>query len=165
MGLSNKEPKKIKRAVVFFNLFGDVIRYTGEEDMGVVHIPGHGGVAILRASTVLVRSGAVRRRTNNPNHAALMRERRHEIWVREGDPTPLSLGAGRVRGYQAARLTKELHEKLDSEAVDIAIADHKRYGAGRDELTRLLLMCLALSIVGLVVTWALMVPIVRIING
>lgn len=143
----------IKRPVIFWSLFGGARDVKGLEEARIIHIKGAGGTAVFRDSTSPRIRGRVFRRPRDENEAARYRKLDIVMMAREDDPSPLSLQAGAGRNWQGSRVTREERDRLKSNAVDFAIAEHKRKGALRDQITIMLSWGLLASILICGISW------------
>lgn len=153
-----------RRRVLYFKP-GSAKWMRGDEDNNrICYLPGAGGVAVLRDSIYPFRSGHIRLPAINEDHANLMRKESLILFVRQDDPTPLSLAAGRTNRYQGALFTEAEQGRLRSNTTRTAVTDHKRYGAKGDGMTRLLMLVLVISVFCASATW-LMIPIIGLVKG
>lgn len=135
----------------------------GENAVRIIHMTGVGAVASLRDSVYPVRYGHIVLPVRDRGHAALMRKVALSVWVREDDPTPLSLAAGYQNRYQGARLTKEEQDRLRSNTTRMAITEHKRKGAQKSQIVKLMGWALIASIIIVGLTW-LAVPVIALVK-
>lgn len=153
--------KEIKRPLYYFRPI-DYTRMTGLEQSGVVHIKGAGGIKPFRDSPILRVSGRLLWPPRDDNQAVLMRNRELVLIARHGDPSPLSIHAGRARRYQGERVSADDVDRLNAEVVDLAVADHKREGGLRERLTTLLLVALIFTVLIAGLIW-LAIPMTRLL--
>lgn len=136
----------------------------GEEDaVRIIQLKGIGGVASLRDSIYPCRYGHIALPARDRARANLMRKMALSVWVREDDPTPLSLAAGYANRYQGARLTADLQNRLRSNASRMAVTNHKRRGAQQSQIVRLMVWALFASVIVAGLTW-LTPPVVAILK-
>jgi len=164
VGLFSEPTYDIKRRVFAFRPRSARIMIGAENPNRICHLPGMGGVAVLRDSHYVYRDGHIFWPTKDEARANLQRSVRLTLWVRQDDPTPISLAAGRAKKYQGARLTKEDQDRLDSNMARTTVADHKRLGTQRDMLTRILMITLFMLAMLAGLIW-LSIPVIGLVRG
>lgn len=129
----------------------------------IVRLKGIGGVAALRDSVYPCRYGHIVVPARDRAHANLMRKMALSVWIREDDPTPMSLAAGYANRYQGAQLTKEEQDRLRSNATRRAVTEHKRKGTQRGTIVRLMAWAAFASVIIVGLTW-LAVPVIGLLK-
>jgi len=132
-------------------------------DMVIVRLKGIGGVAALRDSVYPCRYGHIVIPARDRASANLMRKMALSVWVREDDPTPLSLAAGYANRYQGALLTKEEQDRLRSNTTRRAVTEHKRKGAQQGQIVKLMAWAAFAGVIITGLTW-LSVPLIALLK-
>jgi hypothetical protein len=135
--------------LIFFRHGAQLI--TGRVQYGVCYLPVHGGFGVVEGAPVYVRHGRPWIRPKDDLHFESIQSRRVILAVRDQDPTPLQLNAGRAKGHQSVTLDKNSEHRLK----DVAQAYNKAEGsaeAGKGDLLDrylALAMMIAVSFCGL----------------
>lgn len=144
----------LKRRVLEWDLWGRGRWMKGEEHAGLVHIRGVGAAAVEEGGVFL----RVHGRPWWPVPAdKAVRARPKELILlhREGETVCLYPEDGADEFYQKTerRLTSSDIDRLESDTIELAMADNKTYGGPAEQLTGALVTVLKLSGVVFCIIW------------
>lgn len=139
--------------VLFRTQAGQMQWREGVISRGILTLPGYGSYSHMLPGCMTFRRWGTMFWPVSADRAEVMRSRELFIAFREGDASPLYIGAGWAKKYRGPTLDPDMVQTIQSTAHAIAESEAMRSYSLRDHTTNMLAIGVVLSVIGVVVVW------------